>query len=317
MDWQAAEQIEKTARKEWREAWPVEFRDNRTVQKEFDRLMNDLASHLDEERLRNEARKQAIVDRARELTEHSPLTEAMDEAKALQQQWQSIGITRHREDRKLWKAFRAACDGIFARRDEQRQRREQETSESDQAAEATLATAKALLADQAFDETRAGDMLSTLEATAKTPVSASVGKELRQTASQLSERLRQHQHAVNMGQWRQWVEQRVQGNLSPEELPGHWQELQATVAVSDARELVVLCEILNGCPSPDDDQPLRMELQVRRLKEGFEGGANQQGADSDTGEAIVARWCLALPQDSLTPELASRLAKALETRSPA
>ncbi|MFC4260175.1 DUF349 domain-containing protein [Marinobacter lacisalsi] len=316
VDWQAAEQIEKTARKEWREAWPVDFRDNRKVQKEFDRLMNDLASHLDEERHRNEEFKQGIVDRARELTEHAPLSEAMDEAKALQKQWQSIGITRHREDRKLWKAFRAACDEIFARRDEQRQRREQETSESDQAAQAVLSGARALLDDQPINETIASEWIDKLEATARTPVSASIGKELRQTASQLTEVLRQHQTMAVMHQWQQWVEQRVQGTLSQEGLPGHWQELQATVAVSDPRELVVLCEILNGCPSPDDDQSLRMELQVRRLKEGFEGGPNQQGANSDTREAIVARWCLALPQDSLTPELATRLTQALETQNP-
>lgn len=314
VDWQATEQIEKTARKEWREAWPVEYRDNRAVQKQFDRLMNDLSSHLDEERHRNEARKQAIVDRARELTEHSPLTEAMEEAKGLQQQWQAVGITRHREDRKLWKAFRAACDEIFARRDEQRQRREQETSESDQAAEAVLATARALLAEHDVDQTRAGEMINSLDSAARTPVSAGIGKELRQTASQLSDLLRQQQYIETVRQWQQWVEQRVQGNLPQEALPGHWQELQATIAVSDPRELVVLCEILNGCPSPDDDQSLRMELQVRRLKEGFEGGANQPGDSSDTREAIVARWCLTLPQDSLTQELATRLAKALETR---
>lgn len=315
VDWQAAEQIEKTARKEWREAWPVDFRDNRKVQKEFDRLMNNLTGHLDEERHRNEARKQAIVERARELTEHSPLSEAMDEAKALQQQWQGVGITRHREDRKLWKAFRAACDEIFARRDEQRQRREQETGESDQAAKAILATAQALLADQDLDEGRASDMINTLESATKTPVSTGTGKELRQTASQLSDRLRQHQYSVTVQQWQQWIRQRAQGELSQQELPGHWQELQATVAVSDSRELVVLSEILNGRPSPDDDQSLRMELQVRRLKEGFEGGTSQQGGSGDL-EALVARWCLALPQDSLTEELASRLAKALETRPP-
>ncbi|GGY71294.1 DUF349 domain-containing protein [Marinobacter zhanjiangensis] len=317
VDWQAAEQIEKTARKEWREAWPVEFRDNRPVQKQFDRLMNDLTSHLDEERRRNEERKQAIVDRALELTEHTPLSEAMDEAKALQKQWQDVGITRHREDRKLWKAFRAACDEIFARRDEQRQRRHQETSESDQAAEAILSTARTLLEDQGFDEARTAELINQLEASARTPVSATTGKDLRQVAGQLKDRRRLHQYQANIRQWQHWIEQRVQGSLPPEDLPEHWPELQSIVAVSDPRELVVLSEILNGCPSPDDDQSLRMELQVRRLKEGFEGGQSQPDASGNTQEAIVARWCLTLPRESLTTELASRLGKALEAETTA
>jgi exonuclease SbcC len=312
VDWQAAEQIEKTARQEWREAWPVEFRDNRRVQKEFDRLMTNLASQLDNERHRNEERKQAIVDRARELTGHSPLAEAMDEAKALQKQWQNIGITRHREDRKLWKAFRAACDEIFARRDEQRQRREQETSESDKAAEPALAGAKALLSQEDVDEEAATEWIKSLEAAAGTPVSAEVGKELRQTAAQLTERRRQLQQVASMRQWQQWINQRLVGDLSPEELPAYWQELQTTVPVSDPRELVVLGEILAGCPSPDADQSLRMELQVKRLKEGFEGGQTPQSAGAGTLEAIVARWCVGLPRESLTPELAARLGQAVE-----
>jgi hypothetical protein len=279
--------------------------------------MNDLTGHLDEERRRNEERKQAIVDRARELIEHSPLSEAMDEAKALQKQWQDVGITRHREDRKLWKAFRAACDEIFARRDEQRQRRQQETSESDQAAEAILSTARTLLEEPAFDEARTAELVNQLASTARTPVSATMGKNLRQVASQLEDRLRRHQYQANIRQWQHWIEQRVQGSLSREELPVHWAELQSAVAVTDPRELVVLSEILNGRPSPDDDQPLRMELQVRRLKEGFEGSQNPQDVNANTQEAIVARWCLTLPPDSLTTELASRLGKALDASTAA
>ncbi|MFL1483397.1 DUF349 domain-containing protein [Marinobacter sp. LN3S78] len=315
VDWKAAEQIEKTARKEWRQAWPVEFRDNRQVQKEFDRLMNDLGNHLDEERHRNEALKQEIVERARSLIEHSPLSEAMNEAKALQKQWQDIGITRHREDRKLWKAFRAACDEIFARRDEQRQRRQQETSESDEAADQALARARDLLSQEELDEPPAVDVIQQLESAARTPVSSSKGNEIRSTAQELSGRLRQQRQRASVRQWQQWIDQRQQGQLSPDEVPGHWQQLQSTAELSDARELVVLSEILSGSPSPDDDQSLRMELQVRRLREGFGGSQAASDAQADTLETLVACWCLGLPDDSLTPGLASRLRQALDTGS--
>ena len=315
VDWKAAEQIEKAARKEWRQAWPVEFRDNRQVQKEFDRLMNDLGSHLDEERRRNEERKQDIVERARSLIEHSPLSEAMNEAKALQKQWQDIGITRHREDRKLWKAFRAACDEIFARRDEQRQRRQQETSESDEAADKALVRARDLLSQEVLDGARAAEVVQQLESAARTPVSASKGNEIRSAAQELSGRLRQQQQRASVRQWQQWIDQRQQDQLSPDQLPDHWQKLQSAADLSDARELVVLGEILSGSPSPDDDQSLRMELQVRRLREGFGGNQTAPDAQADTLEALVACWCLGLPDESLTPELANRLRQALDTGS--
>lgn len=308
-DWKAAEEIEKTARREWREAWPVEFRDNRPVQKEFDRLMNVLSGHLDGERRRNESLKQEIVDRARELREHSPLTEAMSEAKNLQKQWQSVGVTRHREDRKLWKAFRAACDEIFARRDEQRQQQQQETSESDRAADAVLERARSFLSEQDFDEGSASELIGELEAAAAMPVSVTKGKDLRDTAHQLKTHLRQRQQLADIRQWQAWVDLRQQGALSQEELPEHWSRLLSSLSVSGPRELVVLSEILNGCASPDEDQTLRMELQVKRLKEGFEGGGQSA---TNTLETMVAHWCLALPQDALTPELASRFRRVLE-----
>lgn len=314
VDWKAAEQIEKTARQEWRQAWPVEFRDNRPVQKEFDRLMNDLGNHLDEERRRNEALKQAIVERARELTEHTPLTEAMSEAKALQKQWQDIGITRHREDRKLWKAFRAACDGIFGRRDDQRQRRQQEASESDQAADPVLNQSRELLAQEELPEASAIEVIRALETAAGTPVSPATGNEIRHTLQQLKDRLRQSQNRASVRQWQQWIDQRQRGELSPGDVPDHWQKLQSAIDLSDPRELVVLSEIFSGSPSPDSDQSLRMELQVRRLKEGFGSSQTPTDTQEDTLEAMVARWCLGLSTESLTAELADRLQRALEMK---
>ncbi|WP_288075389.1 DUF349 domain-containing protein, partial [Marinobacter sp.] len=64
IDWKAAERIHQTAREEWKAAWPVEFRDNRPVQKRFDDLLKQLEAPLDTERKKNEALKQGIVERA-------------------------------------------------------------------------------------------------------------------------------------------------------------------------------------------------------------------------------------------------------------
>jgi len=139
VDWKNAERIHQTARQEWKAAWPVDFRQNRPLQKRFDSLLKQLEAPLNEERMKNEALKQAIVDRAEALIDHQPLDEAMEQAKALQAEWQAVGITRHREDRKLWKAFRKACDAIFARRDSERANRQQEQEQAEQEARARRA----------------------------------------------------------------------------------------------------------------------------------------------------------------------------------
>ncbi|WP_289128016.1 DUF349 domain-containing protein, partial [uncultured Marinobacter sp.] len=144
IDWKGAERIHQTARQEWKSAWPVDFRDNRQIQKRFDDLLKQLERPLDEERKKNEALKQGIVEKAGALISHEPLQEAMEQAKALQNDWKAIGITRHREDRKLWQAFRTACDQIFARRDAQRSAQQEATEQADQAALETVAQLREL-----------------------------------------------------------------------------------------------------------------------------------------------------------------------------
>ncbi|NWO05883.1 MAG: DUF349 domain-containing protein [Alteromonadaceae bacterium] len=136
VDWKNAERIHQTARQEWKSAWPVDFRQNRPLQKRFDALLKQLEAPLNEERKKNEAFKQTIVERAEALIEHQPLEEAMEQAKALQAEWQAVGITRHREDRKLWKAFRKACDAIFARRENERASRQEQQEQAEQQAKA-------------------------------------------------------------------------------------------------------------------------------------------------------------------------------------
>src|SRR6185369_13965124 len=45
---------------------------------------------------------------------------AIAEIKKLQQQWKEIGFVPRRDDDAVYKAFRAACDSLFAKRDEAR-----------------------------------------------------------------------------------------------------------------------------------------------------------------------------------------------------
>ncbi len=312
IDWKSAERIHQTARQEWKAAWPIEFRDNRPVQKRFDSLLKKLESPLDAERQKNEALKQDIVERANALVNHEPLTEAMNLAKALQTEWKQIGITRHREDRKLWQAFRKACDEIFARRDARKSEQQEATREADERAEAVLATSQAL-DNAASDPGVIENALGNLKTLALDAVSQQVRERVTQDKRRLSQMLDTLKVRGEVQSWQAYVQARLNGNLDTAELPDSWHSLASESDAMDARELVIRAEILTGSPSPDSDQGRRMEIQVQRLADGM---GNSGGTDIDKNrqlESLVANWCTQQPQDALDSQLAARLNQAIET----
>jgi hypothetical protein len=129
-DWKAVETINKQARLEWKDAYPVDFKANKTLQNQFNSLLTEFDTRLNGERNKNLALKNNIIETAKALTTHENLEEAINQAKALQNDWKKIGITPHKQDRDLWKTYRNICDQIFARRDEAKNQRKLEVNAS-------------------------------------------------------------------------------------------------------------------------------------------------------------------------------------------
>lgn len=310
IDWKSVERIHQTARQEWKAAWPIEFRDNRPVQKRFDELLKQLEEPLNAERQKNEALKQAIVERADALISHEPLGEAMEKAKALQTEWQQIGITRHREDRKLWQAFRRACDAIFARRDAQKSEQQQATREADTRVTPALTAAEALPQNADTDALTAA--LGELEAVSAEPVSPGVRERLTQQKKRLNQLLQSLRSLGRIQSWQGHVRARVTGDLDQSQMPATWNALAADVDDMGPVELVIRAEILTGVPSPEADQGQRMEIQVQRLANGM-GSAEGQGQNKEQQlESLVAAWCIRQPDEATSDQLAERLNRALD-----
>lgn len=312
IDWKSAERIHQTARQEWKAAWPIEFRDNRPVQKRFDALLKKLEDPLNAERQKNEALKQDIVDRANALINHDPLTDAMNQAKALQTEWKQVGITRHREDRKLWQAFRKACDEIFARRDARKSEQQQAAREADERVESVIASCEALNGEE-VDAGIIENALNDLKTVASEPVSQSIRDRMGEQKRRLSSMLEDLKTRRRVQSWQEHVQARLAGNQDNDTIPAAWQTLAAEPDAMDARELVIRAEILTGAPSPESDQGRRMEIQVQRLADGM---GNTGSTDSDKNrqlESLVANWCIQQPQEALDRDLAARLNTALES----
>ncbi|KEF31748.1 hypothetical protein D777_02097 [Marinobacter nitratireducens] len=308
IEWKAAEKIHQTARQEWKAAWPVEFRDNRSVQKRFDDLLKKLESPLNEERLKNEALKQDIVDQANALIEHEPLHDAMNQAKRLQADWKAIGITRHREDRKMWQAFRKACDQIFARRDAQRSEQAQATQVANQEAESALSTVRSITHGSGEEAVIAG--LERLKAVAGSALSGEAKAQVQTERKRLQDLLEHSRLSAHIDAWQSLVLARVDGPLPPTDTPDHWASLASTASKLTARELVIRAEILSGIPSPESDQQHRMEIQVQRLAEGM-GSADKSADHIGELEKLVAGWCLNERDGQPDQTMAHRLNSAL------
>lgn len=116
--WKDVEQTLKTARREWRDAWPVPRQAIKEQEARFEPLMDELYGKLSEAYEARRVQKAALVQRASELTELSDLSQAIASAKQLQADWKTIGPCRPKDDRALWKQFRSHCDAIFERRQE-------------------------------------------------------------------------------------------------------------------------------------------------------------------------------------------------------
>jgi len=312
IDWKGVERIHQAARQEWKQAWPVDFRENRPLQKHFDRLLHQLEEPLNEERSKNEALKRAIVEKAQSLIEHEPLQEAIAKAKALQAQWKTIGITRHREDRKLWQEFRKACDQIFARRDAHRQARQQATAAADQAATGLLSQTSELTSDSTPESL--ADAATRLENIDPEQLSAPVRERVNAERQRLSRVRQQQQRAETLRQWQQLVSTATGDQSAREQLPEHWRELTAGQAAMPARELVIRAEILAGIDSPESDRQQRMEIQVKRLAEGLGQGERSHDPLKEM-EQLVAHWCLGNIHGSIEPALTHRLLSALGAAS--
>lgn len=303
VDWKAVERIHRVAREEWRSAWPVDFKANRGLQKTFDRLLKQIETPLNEERRKNEALKQSIVERAESLATHEPLNEAMEQAKKLQKEWEAVGITRHREDRKLWQAFRAACDAIFARRDAQRAEQAAEDHAAVEQLQQAIAASEALrLEGHATVEQLEAQLQQFNRASVPRKLPNAVSDALNNEKQALKSGMLQAARQKRVSDWQARIDQFLtdadEANTAalPDTLP-------------TPREIAVRLEIATGSTSPDEDQALRMKQQVERLAAGMGGATTNTEEEIDR---LVACWCSqtipAGDADTLAPRLRQALA---------
>ncbi|NVB76929.1 MAG: DUF349 domain-containing protein [Kofleriaceae bacterium] len=130
-DWQNTANALKALQARWKESGHLPRKQGDELWKRFraacDRFFERRKPELDArhaEEARNLAAKQALIARATSVANAAPgeggWGKAIAEIKKLQQEWKEIGFVPRRDADAVYKAFRAACDSLFAKRDEAR-----------------------------------------------------------------------------------------------------------------------------------------------------------------------------------------------------
>lgn len=120
-DWKAVNEVYETAKNEWRLYTPVERKEGKKIQERFNLLLDQLRERLHGEFERNKNKREKLIESVEGLLALDNIADAIEQAKGLQREWRQIGLVARRDDSRLWKRFRAACDSVFQRRDQQRE----------------------------------------------------------------------------------------------------------------------------------------------------------------------------------------------------
>ena len=306
-DWRMVQKTLDTAREAFRNIKPVDLKGERKSQKAFRSICDRIYGHIKEEYGRNIALKEELVARAQELSSLEDLHQAIDKAKKLQRDWKKIGMTPVGVDRKLWKAFRAACDAVFARLDEQRDQNKAEIDAHVKQAESLRDQARALMNSdddekrlhlkkelselkQQFREIelprniqqRLAKDFQEIESQARTVVSDVRARQEQAVWQHLLDKIRAcslkttDEKTAN----KLWLpESGLPKGIDAEALDAFWQQGPGDI---DDEQLQVACialEILGGIDSPDEDKKARMNYQMQQLVEGM-GSRNEPAEQS-------------------------------------
>jgi DNA repair protein SbcC/Rad50 len=300
-DMQAAERIMRAAREEWRAFHPVERTRGKAVEARFEALQDRLHDKVKAEWERNVRTREALVAEAGALLDEAslPVAEKIERIKTLQHRWRDVGITPHGPNQRLWRQFRQACDAVFAARDQSRQQADAERAALiDEVRGALDAFAERLqsLAPEQASEADLRAFRTQVEALERLP--AAQRRDLAARRGDLLERYR----ALLDGQ----RQARARARLDELERDDATSGGGPAADFAALRRLTVRAEIAAGLPSPVEDERLRLEVQVERLRDGFSGGG-----DSERAEALLARWQGLGSKDAAAQPLRQRFFAAL------
>jgi hypothetical protein len=137
-EWRSRTDELQEIKKEWEATGPVPRAQADQLNKQywnaykaFFNRKNDFFKSLDSEKNTNLQAKYALIEQAEAAQQNPNFDEARAVIIRVQKEWKDIGRVPEKQADKIWKRFRAACDGVFERpKQETRQREDRQTAAS-------------------------------------------------------------------------------------------------------------------------------------------------------------------------------------------
>lgn len=311
-DWGTVQKTLDAARESFRQYSPVDRAAHKGSQQAFRDISDKIYSHIKDEYDRNIAEKESLITQAESLAEQEDLPQAMETCKLLQNKWKNIGLTPRNADQKLWKAFRAACDAVFSRRDEERKQHKADIENTITQAEEIVAKAEAA-AQQTDSENQKALQQAQSEfselSLPKGPYSK-MRKRLSDAEQAQQNLIHQARNEKKLRSWNTLADKLMAIAVRPQDatraetlwnqegdlpkvanttsLETRWNNAEnaQTSEADTLRDVCIALEVLAETESPAEDQQARMAYQVQRLA----AGLGQAGSLKDQLNELLNQW---------------------------
>ncbi len=311
--------------KKWREVGVLEHEHRKQLQKDYYAAQKPIQVKLDQYYAENAEQKQQLVARAERLSESEDLSQAVEQAKQYQQQWKGLGFAGKNNDDKLWKAFRAANDKVFAKLSEKRDEQAGEISALQKQIVDILqplndaidsALDSASLSDIAEEAKTAKQFISQLPTKLAKTEEQKVDRFLEKVSDKAHQLDKQRSKAqwdslfVCLASWQSLENEDLDLPDTYEQLPNRFQSLfkQNRQAELDRKSITIQAEILHDLPSNKADEKQRKELQLQMMASKLEGN------EPHTLENLLADWVSHGPLKKEDQALLKRLKKVFESQ---
>lgn len=274
---------------QWQALGEVDYKQREALNQQYHKQLAPLKERINQYYQDNAGQKQQLLNKARQLLELDSVTDAIGQAKKLQDKWKMIEHAGKKAEAELWPAFRAANDQIFARlKSQQQQEKHAVDGQIEQVNTLLIAMGeqisqahdKASLAASLASQSELSSLLNELPARARNSLEKRLNLNIQAQQTKVAEleQNQQQQKYINLFlALKNWDDE----DKLPEKvqsLPGAWQQCFKNISKApalDRRELTIEMEIICERDSPKVDATKRREIQLQMMAEKLQQGVNK------------------------------------------
>jgi hypothetical protein len=296
----------------WRNIGEVDFKLRNDLYQSYQQLLTPLKDKVTSYQADNAQQKRQLIDKVTKLIELESVTDAIEQAKVLQEKWKSIEHAGKQAENQLWSAFRQANDNLFAKRNEANQQQKDEAKQQVEKTKQKLveletelkqASDKSAIQNALQDQQQVMDEIAGLPVQDRRALEQKLQAMLELQKSKLTELKRseksQQLQALfdSIKSWKDNAE--VPDTVNA--IAKHWQSSFYDLAPNvDRHDLTIKMEIVAQADSPEKDaqqrQSIQMQMMAQKLQSGDELALTplfkewiSAGAPSKTDLALLKR----------------------------